>query len=601
MRSLHTLALLGILAIPLLAPAATPAEVFTRAGAGIVILEALNEKGQPLGIQSATVIGPGRLVTACSGLEEAASLQVTARSGKFPAAVTARDQERNLCLLTADGLKEAPLPVGTSAPPTGSRILAISNALALGIGISEGVISGTRAFSVGSLIQFTAPISPGSEGGALLDDEGRLLGIIDYRRRDGQNVNFASPAAWISEVDTRAQAAASHLRQFDRAVVLTKEQKWADLQVLSANWSNEEKNTPDPWRFVVTAARGLGDKEGELRGWQEWHRVDPGSSAVAVGLGRALFGLGKKQEALDLARQLTAGRSEDAVSWLFLGEMQQSMGELAAAEQSFRRAVEFDQWLIPAYQSLAVLAQARGDSRSAVAVWRRISGLFGDATWPKISLAQAYLAAGDPARAWGALAQVNTTDADSALVWYWKGVALVRLGCTEQAIAAYHTSLDKKFDYPDWAWGGIGYALAEQKAYREAAEAFRSAANANPSFEEWRYQLAVNLKDAHFGADALKITADLIAKQPEVAKNWRQHGFVLATMGRADEAIPAMERSLQLEPKQGKLWAALLETYQQVGRREDAKRAYQALRGIDAELAHAAYRGAILPYEEVAQ
>ncbi len=601
MRSLHTLVVLGGLGAPLLATAATPAEVFTRAGAGIVVLEALNGKGQPLGVQSATVIGAGRLVTACNGLEDAASLQVTAQSGKFPAAVTARDRERNLCLLATDGLKETPLSVGTSAPPTGSRILAISNALALGIGISEGVISGTRTFTVGSFIQFTAPISPGSEGGALLDEEGRLLGIIDYRRRDGQNVNFASPAAWISEVETRAQAAVSHLRQFDRAVLLTKEQKWTDLQMLAANWSKEEKNNPDPWRFVVTAASGLGDKEGELRGWQEWHRVDPGSSTVAVGLGRALLGLSKKEEALTLARQITAGNSEDAVSWLLLGQVRQSMGEFAEAEQSFRRAVELDQWLIPAYQSLAALAQARGDSRSAVAVWRRISGLFGDATWPKISLAQAYLAAGDPPRAWGALAQVAIADADSALVWYWKGVVLARLGCTEQAIAAYRTSLDKKFDYPDWAWGGIGYALAEQKAHREAAEAFRSAAKANPGFEEWRYQLAVNLKDAHFGADALTITADLVAKQPEVAKNWRQHGFVLATMGRAAEAIPAMERSLQLEPKQGKLWAALLETYQQVGRREDAKRAYQTLRGIDAELARAAYRDTILPYEEVTQ
>jgi len=600
-RSLHTLVVLSGLAVPLLAPAATPAEVFAQAGTGIVVLEALNGKGQPLGVQSATVIGAGRLVTVCGGLEDAASLQVTARSGKFPAAVTARDRERNLCLLAADGLKETPLSVGTSAPPTGSRILAISNALALGIGISEGVISGTRNFSVGSFIQFTAPISPGSEGGALLDDEGRLLGIIDYRRRDGQNVNFASPAAWISEVETRAEAAASHLRQFDRAVLLTKEQKWTDLQVLAANWSKEEKNNPDPWRFVVTAASGLGDKEGELRGWQEWHRVDPGSSTVAVGLGRALLGLGKKEEALNLARQLTAANSEDAVSWLLLGQVRQSMGEFAEAEQSFRRAVELDQWLIPAYQSLAALAQARGDSRSAVAVWRRISGLFGDTTWPKISLAQAYLAAGDPPRAWGALAKVTTADADSALLWYWKGVVLARLGCTEQAIAAYRTSLDKKFDYPDWAWGGIGYALAEQKAHREAAEAFRSAAKANPGFEEWRYQLAVNLKDAHFGADALTITADLVSKQPEVAKNWRQHGFVLATMGRATEAIPAMERSLQLEPKQGKLWAALLETYQQVGRREDAKRAYQTLRGIDAEIARAAYRGSILPYEEATQ
>lgn len=70
--------------------------------------------------------------------------------------------------------------------------------------ISDGVFSRKRRFPSGRYLQFSAPVLPGSAGGALVDERGRLLGIIDYRRRDGRNVNFALPAAWIDQVQERA-------------------------------------------------------------------------------------------------------------------------------------------------------------------------------------------------------------------------------------------------------------------------------------------------------------------------------------------------------------------------------------------------------------
>ena len=175
---------------------------------------------------------------------------------------------------------------------------------------------------------------------------------------------------------------------------------------------------------------------------------------------------------------------------------------------------------------------------------------------------------------------------------------LAALGSGEQAMAAFRTSLDKRFDQPDWAWAGIGDVLAEQREYRQAAEAYRAAVQANPENDDWPYHQAVNLKDAGFSAQALAITSELVAQHPQVARNWRQHGFVLATLGRAAEAIPAMERSLQLDARQGKVWTALIETYHQAGRFDDARRAYQTLRGIDAEFAGIAYREVIFPHEE---
>ncbi len=42
-------------------------------------------------------------------------------------------------------------------------------------------------------IQFSAPASPGSSGGALLNENGQLIGIITSQHKKGQNINFALP------------------------------------------------------------------------------------------------------------------------------------------------------------------------------------------------------------------------------------------------------------------------------------------------------------------------------------------------------------------------------------------------------------------------
>lgn len=580
------------------ASALAPIEIFAQSSPAVVMLETFDEHGQRLGSYSATVIESERLVAMCDVLEAAVTLRVEAKSGSVAARVAARDRERNLCLISAPGLAAVPISQLTQTPPVGSRIFALSNALGLGVGISEGVVSGIRNFPAGAYVQFSAPISPGSEGGALVDDGGRLVGIIDYRRRDGQNVNFASASLWIGEIERRATASESRLKRFDRAMTLSKQQQWSDLQALASSWSSEEPAAKDAWRFVVAAARGRGDAEAEQEGWEALYRIDSSSTDAGTGLGRALMASGKAREALDLARQLQTAHQEDAACWLFLGQAQQASGLMRDAEQSYRRAVELDPWLIDAYRGMALLAQLRGDSKTAIAVWGRLSGLYSNQLWPRAGLVGAYLAAGKPARAWSTLGQVADSDTDNALVWYLKGVTLARMGCPEQAIQAYRKSLDRKLASTDWAWAGIAAALAEMRRFPEAIDAIRAAVQAAPDNDEWRYQLAISLKDGGRAGEALAITADLVVKTPAEAKNWRQHGFVLAVLGRAVEAIPAMEKSLQIDSRQAKLWAALIETYQVAGRRDDAKRAYEKLRGIDGAMAETMYREAILPYEE---
>lgn len=81
----------------------------------------------------------------------------------------------------------------------GQKIVAIGSPLGLFNSVSDGIVSGFREINTIPMIQFTAPISDGSSGGALIDMYGRLVGIITAGFDKGQNLNLAVPSQKIYE------------------------------------------------------------------------------------------------------------------------------------------------------------------------------------------------------------------------------------------------------------------------------------------------------------------------------------------------------------------------------------------------------------------
>ena len=73
----------------------------------------------------------------------------------------------------------------------GQKVIAIGSPLGLFNTVSDGIISGFREIGVTDMIQFTAPISPGSSGGALLNTCGEIVGMCTGGAKDGQNINLA--------------------------------------------------------------------------------------------------------------------------------------------------------------------------------------------------------------------------------------------------------------------------------------------------------------------------------------------------------------------------------------------------------------------------
>ena len=88
-------------------------------------------------------------------------------------------------------LKPIPIYRGEKALVRGQKVVAIGSPLGLFNSVSDGIISGFRNIDNVDMIQFTAPISQGSSGGALLNMYGEVIGISTAGIDRGQNINLA--------------------------------------------------------------------------------------------------------------------------------------------------------------------------------------------------------------------------------------------------------------------------------------------------------------------------------------------------------------------------------------------------------------------------
>ena len=93
-----------------------------------------------------------------------------------------------------------------------------------------------------------------------------------------------------------------------------------------------------------------------------------------------------------------------------------------------------------------------------------------------------------------------------------------------------------------------------------------------PGNASLRGSLGMALKDHFQFEEALVLFEQLKTENPNEPFPWRQIGFVYGYLVRPEAAISAYEQSLKLDPKQPKVWRALMESYHTAGRQEDVKR-----------------------------
>lgn len=158
---------------------------------------------------TAVAIKPGGyLVTNLHVIRRAVSVSVRRADGRIlPAEIIGGDPLTDLALLKVG--EDMKVPQLGPEPELGQPVCTVGNQFGLGLSVTCGVVSATHRTGVGfnpieDFIQTDAVVNPGASGGALLDESGRLIGVLSAIFTKGSDanlgVNFAATMRLVMRV-----------------------------------------------------------------------------------------------------------------------------------------------------------------------------------------------------------------------------------------------------------------------------------------------------------------------------------------------------------------------------------------------------------------
>jgi hypothetical protein len=106
------------------------------------------------------------------------------------------DSLADVAVLKVPGHDLPSLTTTTSIPHAGERVVVLGRGPGMSDTVSEGVVSGIRVRAGRQVVEISAPVSLTSNGGPVLDEQGRVFGILRSEIRDGEELNVAIPVRY---------------------------------------------------------------------------------------------------------------------------------------------------------------------------------------------------------------------------------------------------------------------------------------------------------------------------------------------------------------------------------------------------------------------
>ena len=175
---------------------------------------------------SGVIVDPsGLVVTNNHVIENMTDVKIAlADRREFPAEIVLRDPRSDLAILRVKGAS-GPFPVldmgDSDAIEVGDIALAIGDPFGVGQTVTQGIVSAVARTEIGIsdygfFIQTDAAINPGNSGGALVDVDGRLIGInsaIFSQTGSSVGIGFAIPVNMVKSVVATAKAGGKEVRR----------------------------------------------------------------------------------------------------------------------------------------------------------------------------------------------------------------------------------------------------------------------------------------------------------------------------------------------------------------------------------------------------
>ena len=478
--------------------AQTAPQIAEKTLAATVYLEMQDSKGLPLGFGSGFFVRDNLIATNYHVIEGAA--HGTAKLvGKFTTytieGVTATDKTNDLTLLkvTAPGIK--PLPLGNSTDvKIGETVYVAGNPKGLEGTFSNGIISSLRDKNTKERLQMTAPISPGSSGGPVLNSKGEVIGVSFMTLVGGQNLNFAIPSRYLTELLTKSKSKpAKPLAQGNRSISAKTYFMWGNTKY------------------------DLGDYKGAITDYTQAIRLKPDYAIAYNTRGNAKGELSQSVAAIadfDIAIRLNP---DDATAYYNRGIAKSNLGQHFAAIADFDIAIRLNPDDARAYNNRGVAKGKLGQHFAAIADYDIAIRL----------------------------------NPDDARAYYNRGIAKGKLGQYFAAIADFDIAIRLNPDHAD-TYCNRGIAKSNLGQHFAAIADFDIAIRLNPDHATAYYNRGI-AKGSKLGQYFAAIADYDIAIRlnPDYANAYYNRGIAKALLNRRGEAKQDFRTALRLAKQAG--------------------------------------------------
>jgi tetratricopeptide (TPR) repeat protein len=422
-------------------PQADLPDLIKKAEPSIVVILTFDQKGKRFGQGTGFFIAKnGDLITNYHVLHRASRSQVKLPSGEEYAVkrVVAEDPDGDLVRVSVDIPEEkvAPLPISSTPPLVGEKVVVIGTPLGLDQSVSDGIVSAIREVpGFGKIIQMTAPISPGSSGSPVLNMKGEVVGVVTFLLVAGQNLNFAIPGDRIPQMPLGEGKTLSEREAMRKSEAFTEAtQSYANgLRYL---WAGKcDLALP----YFIEAAQ-----------------KNPNHPGAFFQIGYCLARMGKNQEALGPYQRAQELRPKDPAVYNNLCGVLGQLGRYGEAGEACRQALQIAPDLAEAHNNLAWIYHRQARYPEAVESSKQAIRLQPDFAEAHYNLGNGY----------------------SGLKRY------------DQAAEAYKQALRLEYDYAE-AHLNLGAAYNQMGRYEEAIDSYKRALLLKPLMPEGHLNLGM--------------------------------------------------------------------------------------------------------------
>ena len=162
-----------------------------------VALDAVVVVHTPTGGGAAVIVEDGTAVTAAHVVDGTDVVTIEVAGRAVEGTVTRRDRVVDLAVVTFDSGDLPTLSLVTTLPAIGTDVFVVG-APDGSLSATSGIVSRVASDRGTDIIQTDAAVNPGNSGGALIDGDGALLGVVVSRDADSEGVGYAVAATTIT-------------------------------------------------------------------------------------------------------------------------------------------------------------------------------------------------------------------------------------------------------------------------------------------------------------------------------------------------------------------------------------------------------------------